>query len=337
MGQSRVLIIYTGGTIGMQPTSKGYAPNTGFSALLTQRLGENKVLSLQPFDLIELDTLIDSSNVTPNDWSKLSALIAQHYDDYDGFVVLHGTDTMAYTASALSFMLKHLDKPVVITGSQIPLVETRTDAITNLLSAIAFARLEENRQVSICFDGLLLQGNRASKVHTSNLNAFHSPNLPPIGKAGIHIELNAKQEAQTTRLRTYSPTYSHQVAVLHLYPGIPDSQLDAVFKNAEIKGVILLTFGAGNPPDGNEHLMSLMKKAAKRNLVMVNVTQCPGGRVIQGAYATGAKLNKIGVVSGSDMTLEAAFTKLHFLLASETDTDEIKNKMRSNLAGELSC
>ncbi|SIS93483.1 type I asparaginase [Neptunomonas antarctica] len=344
MNKPRVLIIYTGGTIGMWPSPDGYAPQGGFSGLLEQRLNQVSISALQPFDIIELDKLIDSSNIVPDDWTTLAKLIIQNYDEYDGFVVLHGTDTMAYTASALSFILAGLTKPVILTGSQIPLAQPRTDATNNLLNAIEFAREPSNQEVCICFDSQLLRGNRAKKVHTSALRAFASPNFSSLGHSGIQVELYATSVQSLDKSDTdhhfnisdfQQPTLSHQVAQLHLYPGISDAQLDAVLDNEATRGVVMLSFGAGNPPDSNQHLMTLLDKANQRGVVIVNLTLCHSGQVIQGSYATGAKLNKLGVIPGSDMTVEAAFTKLIFLLATQTDISRVKALMATSLCGEL--
>ena len=352
MSKSRVLIIYTGGTIGMWPSSNGYVPQGGFDALLKQRLNQVSISALQPFDIIELDNLIDSSNIEPKDWATLAHLITQHYDLYDGFVVLHGTDTMAYTASALSFMLAGLTKPVVLTGSQIPLAQPRTDATNNLLNAIEFAREPSNQEVCICFDGKLLRGNRAKKIHTSSLRAFDSPNFRALGYSGINIQLFhenkqmnenedlAKAAEITHQTATQKPIFkipefTHQVAQLHLYPGINNTQLKAALDNDDIRGVVMLSYGAGNPPDNNHYLMSLLEQANKRGVVIINLTLCASGQVIQGSYATGEKLNQLGVIPGADMTVEAAFTKLLFLLATETDIPHIKALMAKPLLGEM--
>ena len=365
MNKSRVLIIYTGGTIGMWPSSSGYVPQGGFDTLLKQRLNQVSISALQPFDIIELETLIDSSNIEPKDWTTLAHLITQHYDQYDGFVILHGTDTMAYTASALSFMLAGLTKPVVLTGSQIPLAQPRTDATNNLLNAIEFARKPSNQEVCICFDGKLLRGNRAKKIHTSSLRAFDSPNFRALGQSGINIQLfnetirvNENPQAgdclttsedthvttkQKLTLKTPDfkipdfkvPEFTHQVAQLHLYPGINNAQLKATLDNEDIRGVVMLSYGAGNPPDNNQYLMSLLEQANQRGVIIINLTLCSYGQVIQGSYATGAKLNQLGVIPGADMTVEAAFTKLLFLLATETDIPHIKTLMAKPLLGEM--
>lgn len=340
MNKSRVLIIYTGGTIGMWPSDNGYVPKSGFNALLNQRLSQVSLSALQPFDIIELETLIDSSNIEPKDWAILAKLIADNYDQYDGFVILHGTDTMAYTASALSFILSGLSKPVVLTGSQIPLAQPRTDATNNLLNAIEFAREPRIQEVCICFDGQLLRGNRAKKIHTSSLRAFDSPNLSPLGQSGINIQLFNKTDTTAIPLPEAAllfriPEFTHQVAQLHLYPGISNTQLQATLDNEDIRGVVMLSFGAGNPPDNNQYLMSLLTQANQRGVIIVNLTLCQSGQVIQGSYATGAKLNQLGVVPGGDLTVEAAFTKLLFLLETETDIAHIKSLMATPLCGEM--
>lgn len=344
MNKSRVLIIYTGGTIGMWPSESGYVPQGGFNELLEQRLNKVSISALQPFDIIELDKLIDSSNIVPADWATLAKLIELHYEKYDGFVILHGTDTMAYTASALSFMLIGLSKPVILTGSQIPLAQPRTDATNNLLNAIEFAREPDNKEVCICFDDQLLRGNRAKKIHTSSLRAFSSPNFNVLGQSGIQAELcptTLENTQQTQESQKSTPQFktpdccTHHVAQLHLYPGISDAQLVAVLDNPDIKGVVMLSYGAGNPPDNNHCMMSLLEKANNRGVIIVNLTLCHSGKVIQGSYATGARLNQLGVIPGADMTVEAAYTKLLFLLATEKSTEHIKTLMSSSLCGEV--
>ena len=330
----RILLIYTGGTIGMWPSNEGYTPKKGFAALLQQRLNQVSLSALEPFDIIELDNLIDSSNIQLNDWTQLAALIQQHYDNYAGFVVLHGTDTMAYTASALSFLLLGCQKPVILTGSQIPLAQPRTDATNNLLNAIAFARQPDIKEVCVCFDSQLFRGNRTRKVDTSALHAFDSPNLPPIATIGINLHIRESLKPTTPAFKNAALTPC--VAQLLIYPGISNQQIDAALRGDDIKGVVLMSYGAGNPPDSNAYLMQALEEASQAGKVIINLTQCFVGRVIQGAYATGEKLNKIGVVPGADLTPEAAYTKLLVLFATQDSIEEIKRIMGQSLCGELS-
>ncbi len=329
----RILIIYTGGTIGMWPSSEGYTPKKGFASLIQQRLNQVSLDALKPFDIIELETLIDSSNIQLNDWSNLSRLIQTHYDSYDGFVILHGTDTMAYTASALSFLLEGCQKPVILTGSQIPLAQPRTDATNNLLNAIAFARQPEIREVCICFDSQLFRGNRSRKVDTSALHAFDSPNLAPVATIGINLTVHETLTPSSIAFKDVE--LSPCVAQLLIYPGISNQQIDAVLRSTEIKGVVLLSYGAGNPPDNNGYLMAALAEASLQGKVIINLTQCFAGKVIQGAYATGEKLNKIGVVPGADLTPEAAYTKLLVLLATEENIETVKARITQSICGEL--
>jgi L-asparaginase len=332
---SKLLIIYTGGTIGMRPSEQGYAPNGNFADLMVESLNATAYSALAPFDLIELPSLIDSANIQLSHWEALAQLVVDHYDDYDGFVILHGTDTMAYTASALSFMLEGLDKPVVFTGSQIPLSQPRSDAINNVLNAVAFARNPQLTEVAILFDNYLFRGNRSSKVHTSALRAFNSPNCEPIGHAGIEVSYFTHSALPATNKAFEIPTLKPCVSQLHLYPGISNNVIDAALSAPNIRGVIMSSFGAGNPPDSNPHLMEALENARARGVIIVNLTQCHAGEVIQGAYATGARLNQLGILPGNDMTLEAAYTKLLILLSRGLNEEQINTAFLHPSRGEM--
>ncbi|MFY0657315.1 MAG: type I asparaginase [Neptunomonas phycophila] len=333
---SKVLIIYTGGTIGMAPSDAGYKPQSHFADLVKTSLNSTAYKTLAPFDMIELDTLIDSANIQLHHWTDLAKLISDHYDDYAGFVILHGTDTMAYTASALSFMLNGLDKPVILTGSQIPLIQPRSDATNNLLNAVAFAREPRIHEVCVLFDNQLLRGNRATKVHTSALRAFDSPSCKPIGHAGIDIEYRAITALPAKPKDFIIPTLTPSVSQLVLYPGISNAVIDAALLDPTVKGVVMSSFGAGNPPDSNEHLMASLATASARGVIIVNITLCHAGEVIQGAYATGETLNALGIIAGADMTAEAAFTKLTVLLSSGMSQEAIRSQLTQSICGELS-
>lgn len=334
MQKDKLLIIYAGGTIGMVATPKGLAPSNAFADLLQQHLPPSARQALEPYQLLELPTPIDSANLVPAHWTELAALITQHHSSYAGLVLLHGTDTMAYTASALSFLLQGLSKPLVLTGSQIPLALPRSDAFNNLLQAAAFARTPNNQQVSICFDGLLLQGNRSTKIHSSALRAFDSPNAPVLGMAGIQTKLLQPYTCQQDFLPNTQPLTA-RIAQLLFYPGIDNAQIDAAIANPDIDGVILQTYGAGNPPDTNTHLLHRLEQAQQQGQILINISQCPGGSVAQGSYASGAVLNQLGVIQGADMTREAAFTKLHSLLAGGKSTHDIKTAIAQPLCREL--
>lgn len=330
----KILIIYAGGTIGMQASANGYVPVSGFEQRVREQLNGNTG-QLPEFDVLELGQLIDSANLQPHHWTELAGILQQHWPLYDGFIVLHGTDTMAYTASMLSFIFQGMDKPVIVTGSQIPLSELRNDAKDNLLTSLMFAGGYDIPEVCICFNGRLLRGNRSRKVNTTGLAAFDSPNAGWLGQAGINIELYSGHLLQAGQADFTVPTFNPEaVAVLPVYPGIPARIAGDMLNHKDLKGVILHTYGAGNPPDANRALMAELEDAVKRGVIIVNVTQCLQGPVIQGAYATGATLNRIGVISGSDLTLEAAFTKLHYLIVTQT-AQRVREMMGRNLCGEM--
>ncbi len=335
--KSRVLIIHTGGTIGMHPSEQGYVPVPGFDDLLQQRLSKQAQQNLPHFEILEFEQLIDSSNIQPSDWTRLGRTLVEQYDNYDGFVILHGTDTMAYTASALSFILQGLDKPVILTGSQIPLIEPRNDALDNLITALILASSYRVPEVCIYFNGRLLRGNRACKLRATGFDAFDSPNCPWLGQAGIHIELQEHLLLERGAPRFQTPEFDPgAVSLLHLYPGMPGRIAAQLLQDPPLKGLLIRSFGVGNPPDKNRELMAALEQASARGQVIVNLTQCLQGKVSQGAYATGAKLNDIGVVPGSDLTVEAAFTKLHFLIAMGHSAQKIRELMQTSVCGEQS-
>ncbi|WP_428034108.1 asparaginase [Amphritea sp.] len=331
----KILIIYAGGTIGMQASANGYVPVAGFEQQLRAQLSGPGDAQLPAFEVLELEQLIDSSNLQPHHWTVLGGIIRAHWSQYDGFILLHGTDTMAYTASMLSFMLQGMDKPVIVTGSQIPLAQLRNDARDNLLTSMMFVAAYDIPEVCICFNGRLLRGNRASKLKSSALDAFDSPNYAWLGEAGIHIELHAERLLRHGRSDFNVPDFNPDaLVVLPIYPGISAGIVRDLLSRPVVKGVVLHTYGAGNPPDANGELMAELENAVRRGVIIVNVTQCLQGQVSQGAYATGATLNRIGVIPGSDLTLEAAFTKLHFLLATQS-ADRVKELMLQSLCGEM--
>ncbi|HPE60340.1 MAG: asparaginase [Thiothrix sp.] len=331
---SKVLILYTGGTIGMLPSAQGYAPAGGFARRLTERLGENRA-DLPAWDLIERERLIDSANLQPADWLAIGQELVRYREQYDGFVVLHGTDTMAHTASALSFMLRGFNKPVILTGAQIPLCETRNDALDNLVTSLMIAGQYPVPEVCICFHGKLLRGNRSVKLDSMALAAFASPNFPVLGEAGIQVRIHSERLLQPAtpdfRLPDFNP---EAVTLLPVYPGLSVRVLDALLDSDQVRALILLTYGAGNPPDANRALMQRLERAGADGIVIVNLTQCLQGRVEQGAYATGAALNRIGVLPGADLTFEAAFAKLHCLLAGGFGPEQVREQLLLPWCGE---
>lgn len=330
------LVLYTGGTIGSVQTDKGYAPSENFAALLQQKLVQAD--DVPHYTLLAFDELIDSSNLHPKHWTQIADCLLAHWDNYTGFVVLHGTDTMAYSASALSFMLRDLDKPIIFTGSQIPLVETRNDALDNILTAFAFASDTRLNEVCLCFNGKLLRGNRSRKVDSGALTAFDSPNHPVLGTMGIDAQLATEyllshQSLKSKQSLSFEP---QAVSLLMLYPTISAQLVTASIIEGKTKALVLLSYGAGNPPSDDQAFMQALKQVAEQGVVIVNLTQCQRGQVNQGIYVTGHAMNELGIVAGGDMTPEAAFTKLHVLIAQGCDAHTIREQMQLNWCGELS-
>lgn len=334
--RKKVYIAYTGGTIGMKSTGDGFVPASGYLEELMRNVPELKHDVMPDYQVHEYRPLLDSSNMTPDDWLNIANDIATHYTQYDGFVVLHGTDTMAYTASALPFMLTDLKKPVILTGAQIPLCEVRNDARKNLITALIIAANFEIPEVCLCFGNKLLRGNRAVKVDADGLDAFVSPNFPALGNLGVEIKINwdlVLPPAKTRKPLTVNAVNESRVAALRLFPGISIDIIEN-FLQPPIRGLILETYGSGNAPE-DPKLISALKTANDRGVVLVNCTQCLKGTVNMEDYATGAALAKAGVISGFDMTLEAALAKLSFLLSQNMSTAKIKKMMQTNMRGEL--
>lgn len=285
---------------------------------------------------------IDSSNINLNHWVDMAYIIYENYDTYDGFVVLHGTDTMAYSASMLSFMLKGLNKPVIFTGAQLPISAMRSDARENLMTSLEIAISKANGkpivpEVCIFFNHMLLRGNRAKKVQSVHFDAFESENYPPLAESGIIIDYNyasIRPYEEGKKLR-YLNKLDNSVMVLKLFPGITSQVIEHCLNMKGLKGVVLETYGSGNSPS-ESWFIKAMEAAVDRGILILNVSQCNGGRVIQGRYQTSMDLKRVGVLSGADITTEAAVTKMMFLLANESDETEIKRKLMMPLAGEMS-
>ncbi|MFC6671520.1 type I asparaginase [Marinobacterium aestuariivivens] len=334
----RILILYTGGTIGMLSTGDGYVPMPGFHDRLLQQLDSRATGQLPAYDLIEYGHLIDSANLVPAHWQRIARTLAEHWAQYDGFVVLHGTDTMAYSASALSFMLPGLDKPVILTGSQIPLAELRNDALDNLITALLLAGNCDIAEVCVCFNGRLLRGNRSRKVRSDGFDAFDSPNFPWLGRVGIDIELQTHRLLPPSEPRFEIPDFDPAaVVMIPVFPGIPADLIETVLQRPGIRGLVLQTYGVGNPPDADRALIAALERATAGGIAILNISQCQQGAVSQGTYATGATLNRIGVIPGADITPEAAFAKLQVLTGLGLAGDPLREALGRPLRGECTA
>ncbi len=335
--KAKILLIYTGGTIGMVRTENGYAPEKGAIRKALESIPAFQNPALPAWDLYELLPLLDSSNIAVKEWNRIGQVIAEHYDRYDGFVVLHGTDTMAYTASALSFMLEGLMKPVVLTGSQIPFPEIRSDAEDNLMTSMLIAAGGRVKEVCLYFGGHLLRGNRATKYSADGLNAFVSPNYPALAEAGIDIRYRERMLLHPNegafRLQELVDV---PIGVLKVFPGIQFPLFESIMTE-KLKGIVIETFGAGNIPGDGHALLPIIKKARENGTVLTVCSQCPEGTVLLGAYETSAALKQAGAVSGHDMTTEAAVAKLYYLFSLGLDAAKIKRQMEEDLRGELTA
>lgn len=337
MNQKQIVLIYTGGTVGMRKTAQGYAPMPDFEAVLDALL-QPMAAALPRYAVMAYETPIDSTNATPHDWHRIGCDIAARYGGADGFVVLHGTDTMAYTASALSFMLQGLRKPVIVTGSQIPMGEARSDALQNVVTALQLAASDEIAEVAIYFNQRLLRGNRATKVSAERMQAFDSPNYPWLGEAQITVQLNhAALLPRAAVERFETPVYTpSRILPLRFVPGMSLRVLQAML-DLDPQAVILQAYGAGNVPDSDPVLLDLLRKAHERGVILVACSQSLHGSVSLGAYATSGPLVAAGVLGARDMSFEAIFTKLHHLFALGLTPAQVRAAFLTNLSGELSA
>jgi len=331
-----ILIVYTGGTIGMCKSENGYAPKADFLQHFLDSIPALRDESMPNWKLIELSPLLDSSDMTVLDWNRIGLVIKEHYDAFDGFVVLHGTDTMAYTASALSFSLENLDKPVIITGSQIPMFEVRNDGIDNLLTAITIAAEGRVREVALCFSNKLIRGNRSTKVSTTDLRAFSSPNYPLLAEIGAKINYNdmipyrkPQKEFSVRELKKIP------IGIIKVFPGIQFELFEEIMSES-LKGIVLETFGAGNIPGSPDAILPIVRKARQNGTVLVICSQCLKGSVSLGTYETSAALKEAGAVCAYDMTTEASVAKLYYLFSCGYDAETVKQKMEDDIAGEIS-
>ena len=340
MAKSKILLIYTGGTIGMmQDVKTGSLKPFDFKSL------SNQVPELTKFDVelssISFEKPIDSSNMHKDVWVKLANIIKEKYNKFDGFVILHGSDTMSFTASALSFMLENLSKPVILTGSQLPIGIIRTDGKENLITAIEIAAAKHKgkaivREVCIYFEYKLYRGNRTFKYNSEHFDAFKSPNYPFLAEAGVEIQYNEraflKQNSKSLKVHT---ELDNDIIVLKLFPGLSQKITTSLLNTRGVKAIVLETFGAGNATT-QEWFINELKSAILRGIIVLNVTQCHEGRVVQGMYETSRQLKNIGVVSGHDITYESAVTKLMFLLGQKLPVKKVKSLLEKSLRGELS-
>lgn len=335
--KKRVYIANTGGTIGMKPTPHGYTTEPGYLAALMAQLPSLKSPTMPAYELHEYDPLLDSSNMTPVDWLRIAEDIADNYAAFDGFVVLHGTDTMAYTASALAFMLQDLGKPVILTGSQIPLCEVRNDARENLITAMILAANYKIPEVSLYFGDKLMRGCRTVKVSAGGFDAFGSPNCPPLGKVGVDIEIDwglIRPLPHPTKPLKIQPIHTARISTLRLFPGI-SSEIVSHILQPPLKGLILEAYGVGNGPTQNQEFMLALQEATQRDVVIVDCTQCFSGSVDLNDYATGSALASVGVISGYDLTVEAALAKMFYLFSQDLPSADVKRLMQNDLRGEL--
>ena len=332
----RIYVAYTGGTIGMKKSDQGYIPVDGHLTNSINALPEFHRDEMPEFTINEYNPLIDSSNMTPSDWQRIADDIKAHYDDYDGFVVLHGTDTMAYTSSALSFMFENLSKPIIVTGSQIPLSQLRSDGQVNVLNSLYIAANYPINEVGLFFNNKLYRGNRSIKAYADGFNAFDSPNMSPLLEAGININVIAGKVSDCVNAKAsviVRDIIPQPIGVVHLYPGISSDVIENVIRQP-VKALVLRSYGVGNAPQ-DPALLACLAKAKAQEIVVINCSQCIKGTVNMSGYATGNALSQAGVISGHDMTLEAALTKLHYLLSQNLSYEELCRLMEVSLRGEL--
>ncbi len=341
--KSALLLIYTGGTIGMKQDMKDLTLKPFDFSQILDEVPEIRKFAFK-IDTYSFEPPIDSSDVEPSLWQDLARLIKEKYEDYDGFIILHGTDTMSYSASALSFMLDGLTKPVIFTGSQLPIGVPRTDGKENLISAveIASAKDEEGHpavpEVCVCFDSLLMRGNRSTKVNSEVFRAFQSPNFPPLAEAGINIRYNneyIRKPNDWYQSLTINTELDTRVSILKIHPGITPEVVRNILCGKDTRAIIMETYGSGNAPT-RDWFLDIVKESSVMNKIIVNVTQCLAGTVNMNIYANGKALERAGVIDGYDSTTESALAKLFYLMGKSRDNEWVKAMMSRNLKGEIS-